>query len=335
RGDVKSFPKGATPIDFAYSIHTDIGHTCVGAKVNRNIVPLKYQLKNGDTVEIMTHPGHKPSKDWLKYVVTSRAISRIKQWIKTEERERSVSLGRDILDRELKKRSISLNRFMKEPSFKKFLEDQSLLALEDLLALIGYGKVSVHYVMNQVYSVDTKDGDTDKDQAAILDRHKKQPKKAAAGISVRGIDDIMVRFAQCCTPLPGDEIVGYITRGRGVSVHLAACPKLQEMDNERIIEVRWEVESGQTFPVNIRISCTDKKGLLAELSSVISGLGINISYADVATYPDKRATFGFQLDVSDLAQYKKLESELKKLKSVISIERQRKPLEKSHRRLTS
>lgn len=333
RGDVKSFPKGATPIDFAYSIHTDVGNTCVGAKVNRNIVPLKYQLKNGDTVEIMTHPGQKPSKDWLKYVVTSRAVSRIKQWIKTEERDRSVSLGRDILERELKKRSISMNRFVKEKPLKKHLEEQSLASIDDLLALIGYGKISAQHVLNQVYGAETKDRDAEAEQAGILEKLKKQSKKtSAAGISVRGIDDIMVRFANCCNPLPGDEILGYITRGRGVSVHLASCPKVQEMDSERIIEVNWEVQKGQTYPVNIRVFCTDKKGLLAELSGAISSLGINISYADLTTYADQRADFDFQLNVNDLAQFKKLESELKRLPNVLSVERHREPFVKQQRR---
>ncbi len=338
KGEVKSFPRGATPIDFAYSIHTDVGHTCVGAKVNRNIVPLKYQLKNGDTVEILTHPGQKPSKDWLKYTVSSRARSKIRQWIKTEERERSVSLGRDILERELKKRNISFNRFLKEPAFKEFLEDQSPSNIEDMLALIGYGKMSAQHVINHVYGTEAKEKNIEKkkEDTKLFERIKHPLKKtSAAGISVRGIDDIMVRFAKCCTPLPGDEIVGYITRGRGVSVHLASCPQVQEMDPERIIEVHWEVEKGQTFPVNIRIFCTDKKGLLAELSNVISNLGINISRADVATYPDQRATFDFLLNVNDLAQYKKLVSELKKLKNVHSIERQREAGERSGHRLMS
>lgn len=335
RGEVKSFPKGATPIDFAYSIHTDVGHTCVGAKVNRNIVPLKYQLKNGDTVEIMTHPGHNPSKDWLKYAVSSRAISKIKQWVKTEERERSISLGRDILDRELKKRRISLNRLIKEPAFKELLEEQSLLGLDDLLALIGYGKTSAQHVLNHVYSPADKDQKSAEkgEEAGLLERLKKPFKKtSAAGISVRGIDDIMVRFAQCCTPLPGDEIVGYITRGRGVSVHLSSCPQVQEMDPERVIEVQWEVDKEKTYPVNIRVYCNDKKGLLAELSNVISGMGINISHADLSTYPDNRANFDFRINVSDLVQYKKLVSELKKLKSVLSVERQREVMEKTRRK---
>ncbi|HET57752.1 MAG TPA: bifunctional (p)ppGpp synthetase/guanosine-3',5'-bis(diphosphate) 3'-pyrophosphohydrolase [Deltaproteobacteria bacterium] len=327
-GDVKSFPKGATPIDFAYSIHTDVGHSCVGAKVNRNIVPLKYQLRNGDTVEILTHHGHKPSTDWLKYAVTSRAVSKIKQWIKTEERERSISLGRDILEKELKKRRISLNRFIREQALKELIESQSLGDVDDLLAQIGYGKTSAQYIINNVYEGATKESrETGKDKAGFFEKIKGQLTKTShAGISVRGVDDVLVRFAKCCCPLPGDEIVGYITRGRGVTVHLASCPQVQSMDPERIIEVHWEVEKGQTYPVNIKINCIDKKGLLAELSNVISKLGINVSHADVSTFPDERAAFEFRLNVNDLAQYKKLVSELKKLNNVLSVERQREPV---------
>ncbi len=331
-GDVKSFPKGATPIDFAYSIHTDVGNRCVGAKVNRAIVPLKYQLQNGDTIQIMTQPGHFPSKDWLKYAVTSRAISKIKQWIKTEEKERSVALGRDIFERELKKRRIALNKVVKSEGFKLLLEDQSLSTLDDLLALIGYGKMSAHYVLNKVFEEEERENEEDV-EAGILDKLKKRFKKTSgAGISVKGVDDMLVRFARCCSPLPGDDIVGYITRGRGVSVHQASCPQVKGMDPDRMLDVKWEVEVGQTYPVNIRIACKDKKGLLAELSNVISALGINISYADVNTFPDNRANLDFQLNVSDLNQYNRLVAQLKKLNSVLSIERLREPFEKAGRR---
>jgi len=331
-GDVKSFPKGATPIDFAYSIHTDVGNRCVGAKVNRTIVPLKYQLQNGDTVQIMTQPGHIPSKDWIKYAVTSRAISKIKQWIKTEEKERSIALGRDIFERELKKRRVALNKVVKSEGFKLLLEDQSLSTLNDLLALIGYGKMSAHSVLNKVFEEEEREKE-EEIEAGIIDKLKKKfNKTSGAGISVKGVDDMLVRFAKCCSPLPGDDIVGYITRGRGVSVHQASCPQVKGMDPDRMLDVQWEVEVGQTYPVNIRIACKDKKGLLAELTNVISALGINISYADVTTFPDNRANLDFQLNVSDLNQYNRLVAQLKKLNSVLSIERLREPFEKAGRR---
>lgn len=318
RGDVIAFPKGATPIDFAYSIHTDVGNRCIGAKVNRNIVPLKYKLQNGDTVDIITQPGHHPSKDWLKYAVTPRALSKIKQWIKTEEREKSISIGRDILERELKKHHLKLTKVIKTDEFKKFLTEQSLNAADDVLALIGYGKVSAKFVVNRFVA------EEEQKEEILPEKPKKKMKKGSdAGISITGVDDVMVRFAKCCTPLPGDDIIGYITRGRGVSVHVANCAVIQEMDPERLVDVQWNIEKKQAFPVNIRVICQDKKGLLSELSNVIAGLGINISSANIDTVRGENATCDFELDVSDLKQFNTLVSSLKKLKSVITIERLR------------
>jgi len=319
RGDVKAFPKGATPIDFAYSVHTDIGNHCVGAKVNRNIVPLKYTLQNGDTVDIITQPNHHPSKDWLKYAVTPRAISKIKQWIKTEEREKSIDIGRDILDREFKRNHLKYNQVIKSDIFQEILREQSLSSVDDLLALIGYGKISARFIVNRFQPEEEK-------EETVTEKPKKRVKKTSdAGISITGIDDVMVRFARCCTPLPGDDIIGYITRGRGVSVHVATCPVVKGMDLDRLVDVQWSIEKKQAFPVNIRVVCADKKGLLSELSSVIATLGINISSAYVDTIRGANATFDFELDVNDLDQFNKLVSELRRLKNVISIERVRGP----------
>jgi len=318
RGDVKAFPKGATPIDFAYSIHTDVGNQCVGAKVNRNIVPLKYKLQNGDTVDIITQPGHHPSKDWLKYAVTSRAISKIKQWIKTEERDKSIAIGRDVLEREFKKVHLKLNQAARTDEFKEILAEQSLATADDLLALIGYGKISAKYIVNRIMPEEEV-----KEEIPVEKQKKKTKKSADAGISITGVDDVMVRFARCCTPLPGDDVVGYITRGRGVSVHVATCPVVQEMDPERLVDVKWNIGQKQAFPVNIRVICIDKRGLLSELSNVISNLGINISSANIDTVRGENATCDFELDVSDLDQFNTLVSALRKLKSVQTIERLR------------
>jgi guanosine-3',5'-bis(diphosphate) 3'-pyrophosphohydrolase len=318
RGDAKAFPKGATPIDFAYSIHTDVGNQCVGARVNRSLVPLKYKLQNGDTVEVITQPGHYPSKDWLKYAVTTRAISKIKQWIKTEEREKSVALGKDIFEKELKRNHIKYGTLVKSNEFKAVLTDYSLNTTDDMLALIGYGKLSAKHVVNKFIHVEEKDK-----EESIFERVKKRFRRTydAAGVSITGIDNVMVRFAKCCSPLPGDDIVGCITRGRGVSVHVANCPMIQNMEPERIIDVHWNISMKQTYPVNIRANCRDKKGLLTELSNVISTLGINISYVNVETIPGEMAICDFQLEVSDLKQFNMVLTGLKKLKSVLSVER--------------
>jgi len=318
QGDVKAFPKGATPIDFAYSVHTDVGNKCIGARVNRNIVPLKYKLQNGDTVEIMNQPGHHPSKDWLKYAVTSRAISKIKQWIKTEEREKSISIGREILEREFKKNHLKYRQIVKSDEFKELLNEQTLSTVDDLMALIGYGKVSAKFVVNRFLPEEEE-----KEELLPEKPRKKLRKSPSAGISITGVDDVMVRFAKCCTPLPGDDIIGYITRGRGVSVHVSSCPEIQEMDPERLVDVRWNIDEKQAFPVNIRVLCIDKKGLLSELSAVISSSGINISSAAINTIRGENATCDFELDVTGLNQFNALVSAFRKLKSVVSVERLR------------
>ena len=317
-GDVKSFPRGATPIDFAYSIHTDVGNQCIGARVNRNIVPLRYQLKNGDTVEIITQKGHYPSKDWLKNVVTSRAISKIKYWIKTEEREKSIALGREIFDKELKRHRLQFKRLIKSDQFKDVLAEYTLNTADDMLALIGYGKLSAKQVIHHFMP-----GEERKEEGALSEKVKDKIKKSSpdAEISITGVDDVMVRFARCCDPLPGDDIVGYITRGRGVSIHVYGCPKIQKMDIERIIDVKWNIEKEHTHPVNIRIVCRDKKGLLVDLSNVIFSLGINISYVNLAATGDSFATCDFQVDVNDLNELNRMFSGLKNLKNVLSVER--------------
>jgi guanosine-3',5'-bis(diphosphate) 3'-pyrophosphohydrolase len=321
QGDVKAFPKGATPIDFAYSIHTDVGHQCIGAKVNRSIVPLKYQLQNGDTVEINTQTGHHPSKDWLKYVVTSRAISKIRYWVKTEERIKSVTLGKDLLEKEAKKHHLKFSQIAKTEEIKNIYTEYSITSLDDLMAIVGYGKVSAKRIINQFLP----DEGIKTDETTPVKGDKKKHAPSSVGISLTGIEDIMVRFAKCCNPIPGDEILGYISRGRGVTVHTATCPTAEEMDTERIVDVQWNIKEKQTYPVSMRVVCRDKKGLLAEVSTVISSLDINISHAEVDTRPaDMQAVLSFKIDVNDLQQFNQVQYAIKKLKSVISVERVRK-----------
>jgi len=320
RGDVKAFPKGATPIDFAYSIHTDVGNQCVGAKINRNIVPLKYQLQNGDTVEIITQTGHHPSKDWLKYAVTSRAISKIRNWVKTEERNKSIALGKDILEKEFKKQHLKFSQIVKSEELKKIYADYSIGTIDDLMAIVGYGKVSAKRIVNRFLPEEV----TKAAEAAPEKDKKKSQASPSVGISLTGIEDVMVRFARCCHPIPGDEILGYISRGRGITVHTANCVNIEEMDPERIVDVEWNVSKKQTFPVNMMVICSDKKGLLAELSAVISGMDINISHAEIDTKPDDmQAICNFKIDVNDLNQFNQVLNAIKKLKSVRSVERVR------------
>ncbi len=316
-GDVKSFPKGATPIDFAYSIHTDIGNQCTGARVNRNIVPLKYKLQNGDAVEIITRQGHHPNRDWLRYAVTSRAISRIKNWVKTEERKMSISLGRDILEKEFKKYNLNLNQIVKSDEFKNIREEYSIATLDDLAANIGYGKVSVRHIVGR-FLPEKKRGFLD----IVSEKLKRKPvAPLSRGVSITGIDDVMVRFAGCCDPIPGDSIVGYISRGRGLTVHTADCSMIKDMETARLVDVQWNLKEKHTYPAHIRINCKDKKGLLAEITSAMLAKDVNINHAEIDTTPGKSAICNLEIEVNDLKHFKEVVYELKKLKSVLSVER--------------
>ena len=315
-GDVRSFPKGATPIDFAYSIHTDIGNQCIGAKVNRGIVPLKYQLQNGDTVEIITQAGHHPSKDWLKYVVTSRAMAKIRNWVKTEERKKSVTLGRDLLEKEFKKHHLKFGQFSKSSEMQKILKEDHIDSLDDLMAFVGYGRVSPKHVVHHFLpEEEVKKGEPP-------DRTRKKGAEAEPiGVSLTGIDDIMVRFGKCCDPIPGDEIIGYISRGRGITVHTANCTHVQDMDPERLVDVHWDIHEKREYPVQMRIVCHDKKGALADISAAISSLDVNITHAEINTAQDGQAHCEFGVNVTDLKQFNQVMSVIKKLQGVISVER--------------
>ena len=318
-GDVKSFPKGATPIDFAYSIHTDVGHKCTGAKVNRTIVPLRYQLQNGDQVEIITQTGHHPSKDWLKYVVTSRAISKIRNWINLEEKNSSLVLGKDLLEKEFKRNNLKFATYIKSDEIKKILAEYSLSTLDDLISQVGYGRISPKQVVNHFLVQEAP-----KEAEKLLEKEKKKSADSPSlGISLTGIDDVMVKFAKCCNPIPGDEISGYISRGRGITVHTQNCQHLKRLDAERIVEVNWDVRQKHAYPVHIKVVCSDRKGVLTEVSSVITSFDINISYAQIET-TDMIANCIFIIDVYDTQQLNSIFSAIRQLKIVRSIERIRK-----------
>jgi GTP diphosphokinase / guanosine-3',5'-bis(diphosphate) 3'-diphosphatase len=315
-GDVRPFPKGATPIDFAYSIHTDIGNKCIGAKVNRSIVPLKYQLKNGDTVEIITQAGHHPSKDWLKYVVTSRAMAKIRNWVKTEERKKSVALGKDLLEKEFRKHHLNFGRYAKEKEMDAVLAECHVDSLEDLMAVVGYGRVSPKHVVHRFLPEEEAKKEETVDKA-----QKKDAATAHVGVSLTGIDDIMVRYAKCCDPIPGDEIVGYISRGRGVVVHTANCIHVRDMDPERLVDVQWDIREKRDYVVQMRVIGADKKGILADISSAISQLDVNITHAETTTTPEGQATCDFTVNVNDLDQFNRIVAAVKKVRGVVSVQR--------------
>ncbi|OIP33670.1 MAG: GTP pyrophosphokinase [Deltaproteobacteria bacterium CG2_30_43_15] len=322
KGEVKEFPRGATPLDFAYSIHTDVGHQCNGAKVNGKIVPLKYELKNGDTLEIITSSNQHPSIDWLKIVKTSRAKAKIRHWVKTNQREQSISLGLEICEKEFKKYKLNFSKHTKTGELKVIAEEFGLHDLDDLLAEVGYGKLSVKQIIHRLIPQERLDKEFTEE--AILEKvTKKAGKKDGGGVKIRGVEDIMVRFGKCCNPLPGDDIIGYITRGRGVTVHLSNCPTILHSVSERTIDVEWDIEDKSMHLVRIRVVCVDKKGLLAAMSSSIALSEANIINAQIHTTQEKKAVSIFEVEVSDLKHLQNIINSMQNIKGVINVERLR------------
>jgi len=323
KGEVKEFPQGATPIDFAYSIHTDVGHGCVGAKVNGRIVPLKYKLKNGDMVEILTSKGHKPSKDWLKIAATNSAKAKIRSLIKKEERERSRGIGEELLNRELKRMGTTLKKTLKTDAFEKASSAFGFHRVEDLIASVGFGKYSARQVLSRLFPSEEIDGKLGQQEEIKITARKAAAQARGDGIVVDGIDHLLVRFANCCNPLPGDEVIGIITRGRGISVHTADCPNVEteRYDQDRIVKINWDSKVKIPRTVKFKVSSEDKKGILAEMTSIISSSNINISHADIRTTTDNTAVNTFEVEVEDLDQLRTLLKAIAAVKGVISVDR--------------
>jgi guanosine-3',5'-bis(diphosphate) 3'-pyrophosphohydrolase len=324
KGEVKQFPVGSTPIDFAYSIHSDIGNHCVGAKVNSKIVPLRYELRSGDTIEILTSPNQKPSKDWLKLVKTSRAKAKIRQWFTAEEREKSITLGKEILEKELRKYDLQQAKLIKSGELAKVANEFSYQGVEDLIAAVGYGKVTANQVIGKILPQEKLDQQKEELQEGrlkhLLQKITHGPKDA---LLIKGIDNVMVRYAGCCNPVPGDKVVGFITRGRGVTIHTADCQNAMDDDPHRKVEVEWDSTKEYSYPVRIRIYSEDKKGLLGDISNSISSNGANIKNARVDTTEDKKAVSTFEVEIRDLNHLNKVIKALGKIKGVRQVERMR------------
>jgi len=254
RGEIKTLPRGATAVDFAYMIHTEVGNQCTGAKVNGQLVPLAYKLKTGDIIEITTSKNHHPSKDWLKYVKTVKARSKIRHWIKTQEKERSMTLGREMLEKAFRKEKLSFLNLMKSEQMVEVAADFGFKAVDDLIANVGYGKITPLQVVRKI--VPKREAEAATVEESIFNKligRVGRKKKLKTGVLVKGVDDILIKFGKCCQPVPGDSIVGYITRGFGVTVHRTNCVNALRMNPERQIEVEWNREVGEVYPVKIRI----------------------------------------------------------------------------------
>lgn len=322
KGEVKEFPRGSTPVDFAYSIHTDVGHQCIGAKVNNRIAPLNYQLQSGERVEILTSSSHTPSKDWLNYVKTSRAKAKIRQWIKTEQREQSIALGKAICEKDFRKFNLNLSKLVKSGEMARVTNDFSFHEVDDLLAAVGYGKISANQIIGRLVPSERLEKEKAKEETRLARLIKRVTKKPHDAIIVKGIEDVMIRFAGCCNPVPGDKVVGYITRGRGVTVHTADCSSVLSDDSDRRVEVEWDLRKDYSHPVRIRIISSDRKGLLADISSSLTSNQANIVNAQVTTKED-RAIGTFQIEIRDLKHLQQVTRSLEKIKGVLQVKRLR------------
>jgi GTP pyrophosphokinase len=312
QGDIKELAEGSTPIDFAYSIHTEVGHRCVGARANGRMVPLRHRLKTGNTVEIITSSTQRPSRDWLSFVKTQRAKSRIKQWLRTEERKQSLTLGEKLLEEELRKNHLS-TALLKSEHMDNVVTGYKLKSFEDLLASIGYGKISPHQVINRLQP----------DRPVLPPPKLKEKTQEQKGITIKGIDDVLYHTAKCCFPVPGDDLAGYITRGKGVAVHRRDCQNLERLalDEARLIEVEWKATKDITSYARISIDTVDKPGILASLSAIMSTAEVNINHIEATASPYKNARIVFIIEVKNKRQLNSIIRKVMLVKGVTQVRR--------------
>src|SRR6056297_2184683 len=320
QGEVKNLSRGATPIDFAYLIHTEVGHQCTGAKVNGRLVPLQYELKTGDIVEIITTKGHQPSKDWLNYVKTGKARSRIRQWIKRQEKERSITLGREMCEKAFRKYRLNFHEKLSRPGMQAVANEFNFKTVDDVIANVGYGKITPLQIIRRL-----TEGQKPKKEETLIDRlitrRRDKKKREDQGVVVDGMDDILIRFGQCCQPVPGDPITGYITHGSGVTVHRKGCVNAMKMNPEREIKVEWKQDAIGSFPVKLKCRAKDRQGLLAEITSVISQANANIIDVQLESLPNKTVTGYFTITVANLSHLDNVMAKLKKVDTLQEIRR--------------
>lgn len=326
KGEVKELKRASTPVDFAYLIHSEVGDHCTGARVNGRMVPLKHRLKNGDTVEIMTSANQRPNKDWLNFVKTAKARTRINAYLRKEQRRRAVELGRDILDKEAKRYGRSLQKIIKSKAIDKAVSASRYPKTEDLLAAVGYGKVKPLDILQrclpeEVLSKGPQEVKKPRTGLGKLIDAMAKRSKSTTGVTVAGIDDMLVRFAKCCSPVPGDAIVGFVTRGRGITVHAIACDKALRLDPERKLEVSWDTKTNVARSVELKVVTDDKPGILATMSQAFSNSGVNILNANCKARKDTRAVNMFLVTVSDADQLRRVMKEIELLPGVYSVER--------------
>ncbi|MGW8323124.1 MAG: RelA/SpoT family protein, partial [Thermodesulfobacteriota bacterium] len=316
-GDLKELPTGATPIDLAYAVHSEVGNRCTGARVNGRIVPLRHELRNGDTVEIITHPGHVPSRDWLKFVKTSKAKNRIRAFIRAEERNQSRALGLQLIEEEMRKHHIN-PKLLKGERLEEGAASVGFKTSEDLLVSVGYRRFSAHQVVNRLFT------DLLKEKAeAAAERVVPSRPEDRKGVRVTGIDNLLYHFSKCCFPLPGDAIVGFVTRGKGVAIHTRDCPNLHMMsvDTDRLIRVEWEGGAEQSHPVRVEVRSKDKPGMLASITASLSAEKVNIERLESGRSRDDTAYYHFVLEVRNKAHLDEVIRKLNQVSGVLEVHR--------------
>jgi GTP pyrophosphokinase len=321
KGEVKSLPRGSTPVDFAYLVHTDVGHRCTGARVNGRMVPLRTRLQNGDIVEIVTQSGHRPSRDWLNFVVTSRARSKIRHFIQGEERNRSIELGRRLFEKEVRRFDVPKAK-VDDAALAKVAVELGSLKADDVYAAIGYGKSTARAVLSRLVGPDALQEKPGGGLTSVVKRAF-----GAGGeqkIKVSGVDDLMVVLARCCNPIRGEKIVGYITRGKGVSVHSVSCPNVVNLlyDPERRIDVEWDKgKDALPYTVRLKISVEDRKGILADVSSRIADINTNIRDVEATVGADHRGSIRMTVEISDVKHLDRVMRSIQSIEGVIDVER--------------
>lgn len=331
KGDVRELPDSATPVDLAYAIHTNLGGMCTGARVNGRIVPLKHKLQNGDRVEILTSKTQTPSKDWLKFVVTNKAKSKIRQFVKDEQRKNAIVIGKELVEKEFRKFSLAANKYLKGPEFDKYMSESGIVDLEELYARVGYGKFEPRLLVDNL-SPEALQKEIEKNEQSetatfmekVVKSAKSKSRKTNSLVMVDGMDDVLVHFAKCCGPIPGDAISGFISRGKGITIHTSNCAKVFELDQMRRVNVAWTAKmaaEGQERQVKLEVISQDVPGLLKLMSESFSMQGINIESAQIKTTRDKKAICLFEISVRDLTQLNNAILGLQKIKGIIGVQR--------------
>jgi GTP diphosphokinase / guanosine-3',5'-bis(diphosphate) 3'-diphosphatase len=319
KGKVIILPRDATPIDFAYSIHTEVGHSCVGAKVNGRIVPLKSKLKNGDIIEIQTQPGHTPSRDWLSFVKTSRARNKIRHFINVSQRVRSIEIGKKILEKEARKFKLNLKKLLEEGQLLKVAPDYGCTKLEDVYSALGFGRISARVLLSKLIPQEELKEAPDEKISRLTSAVKKVfGISSDAAIKVKGMDELLVYRAKCCNPIRGEEIVGYITRGKGVAVHAKRCANVGNLlyEADRKIEVQWTGDAEGSYAVKLSISVDDRQGMLAEITSTISDINTNIKNIEAQSFDDHQGLIHVTIEIADLKHLEKAVNSIKKIRGV-------------------